>query len=46
MDGVIVNEINRCPLTPTVSKTSAGVLEMVEVNSVLDPPAFLTRKRA
>ncbi len=37
---MLVNEINRCPLTPTVDKTSAGALELLEINCVANPLNF------
>lgn len=37
----MVNEINRCPLTPTVDKTSAGALELLEINCVSNPLNFI-----
>ena len=40
-DGILVDEENRCPLTPTVSKTSAGALELIEVNCVKNPKDLL-----
>ena len=37
VDGVIVDENKRCPLTPTVSRTSAGALELSDVYCTPNP---------
>ena len=41
IDGLIVDETERCPLTTTVSKTSAGALELMEINCLSNPDEFL-----
>jgi len=42
-DGIIVNEDSTCPLNSTVSKTSSGAMEIMEVNSVNNVFYFLIR---
>ena len=42
VDGIIVDEHRRCPLTPTVSRTSAGALELTDIFCVPDPVEFFT----
>ena len=41
VDGIILDEHKRCPLTPTVSKTSAGALELLDVFCVPSPVDFI-----
>ena len=41
VDGILVNEKNRCPLTSTVNKVSVGALELMEINCVKEPFPFL-----
>lgn len=46
VDFVFVDHVNRCPLTSTVSRTSAGALELMEVYSSEDPVKLLTDAKA
>jgi len=41
VDGVIVDKFSRCPLTPTVSRTSAGALELKDVYCTENPTEFI-----
>ena len=45
VDFVIVDHFSRCPLTATVSRTSAGALELMEVFSTANPVQFLSDAR-
>jgi len=38
---LLVSSKNRCPLNSTVSKTSSGALELINVHSVADPLGFI-----
>lgn len=40
VDGILVSEKNRCPLTPAVNKVSVGALELMEINCIREPPMF------
>ncbi|KAL4460584.1 hypothetical protein ABPG73_010505 [Tetrahymena malaccensis] len=41
VDNVVVDEFSRCPLNPTVSKTSSGALEVMDIYCTPDPVEFL-----
>ena len=41
VDAIIVNKLNSCGLTPTVSKVSAGALEFIPLHSVKFVSKFL-----
>ncbi|XP_009072453.1 PREDICTED: rRNA methyltransferase 1, mitochondrial, partial [Acanthisitta chloris] len=41
VDRVVTSQRNSCPLTPTVSKASAGVMEVFDVYSTDDLQSFL-----
>ncbi|MEE6526004.1 hypothetical protein FKM82_026368, partial [Ascaphus truei] len=45
VDKVVISKKNSCPLTPVVSKASAGVMEVSEVYGTDDLQAFLQTKR-
>jgi len=34
VDGIVVNKLNACGLTPVVSKVSSGALEFIPIYSV------------
>lgn len=40
---LLVGSKNRCPLNSTVSKTSSGALELINIHSVANPVDFLQR---
>lgn len=42
VDFVVVDHVNRCPLTSTVSRTSAGALELMDVYSSATPEKLLS----
>ncbi|XP_019401188.1 PREDICTED: rRNA methyltransferase 1, mitochondrial [Crocodylus porosus] len=44
VDQVVMSRSNSCPLTPVVSKASAGAMEILEVYSTDDIPRFLKAK--
>ncbi|XP_069470794.1 rRNA methyltransferase 1, mitochondrial isoform X2 [Ambystoma mexicanum] len=44
VDKVVTSQTNSCPLTPVVSKASAGTMELLEVYGTNDLPAFLQAK--
>ncbi|XP_030089358.2 rRNA methyltransferase 1, mitochondrial isoform X2 [Serinus canaria] len=46
VDRVVATHSNSCPLTPTVSKASAGAMEVFDVYSTDDLQGFLKAKRA
>ncbi|KAM3660990.1 rRNA methyltransferase 1, mitochondrial isoform 1-T1 [Ammospiza maritima maritima] len=46
VDRVVATRSNSCPLTPIVSKASAGTMEVFDVYSTDDLPAFLKAKSA
>ncbi|NWR89786.1 MRM1 methyltransferase, partial [Furnarius figulus] len=46
VDRVVTSHRNSCPLTPTVSKASAGVMEVFDVYSTDDLQSFLKAKAA
>ncbi|NXX23342.1 MRM1 methyltransferase, partial [Podargus strigoides] len=46
VDRVVTTEGNSCPLTPTVSKASSGVMEVFDVYSTDDLQSFLKAKTA
>jgi tRNA G18 (ribose-2'-O)-methylase SpoU len=37
---VFVDDFSKCPLTPTVSKTSAGALELIDIIKIRDKANF------
>ena len=43
---VIVNSFSKCPLTPAVSKASAGALELIDVYAVRNPEELLNVMQA
>ncbi|XP_065709230.1 rRNA methyltransferase 1, mitochondrial [Patagioenas fasciata] len=46
VDRVVTSQRNSCPLTPTVSKASSGVMEVFDVYSTDDLRSFLKAKSA
>ncbi|XP_006016132.1 rRNA methyltransferase 1, mitochondrial [Alligator sinensis] len=44
VDQVVMSRSNSCPLTPVVSKASAGAMEILDVYSTDDIPRFLKAK--
>ncbi|XP_051850042.1 rRNA methyltransferase 1, mitochondrial [Antechinus flavipes] len=44
VDKVITSQINSCPLTPVVSKASAGVMEVMDIFATDDLPGLLKDK--
>ncbi|XP_032860747.2 rRNA methyltransferase 1, mitochondrial [Tyto alba] len=46
VDRVVATQRNSCPLTPTVSKASSGVMEVFDVYSTDDLQSFLKTKTA
>ncbi|XP_004870459.1 rRNA methyltransferase 1, mitochondrial isoform X1 [Heterocephalus glaber] len=44
VDKIIISRRNSCPLTPIVSKASAGAMEVMDVFSTNDLPGFLQAK--
>ncbi|XP_074118124.1 rRNA methyltransferase 1, mitochondrial [Sminthopsis crassicaudata] len=44
VDKVVTTQINSCPLTPVVSKASAGVMEVMDVFATDDLPGLLKDK--
>ncbi|NXW84861.1 MRM1 methyltransferase, partial [Alopecoenas beccarii] len=46
VDRVVTSQRNSCPLTPTVSKASSGVMEIFDVYSTDDLRSFLKAKSA
>lgn len=40
---LLVGSKNRCPLNSTVSKTSSGALELIDIHSVADPLGFIQK---
>ncbi|XP_009468228.1 PREDICTED: rRNA methyltransferase 1, mitochondrial [Nipponia nippon] len=46
VDRVVTSQRNSCPLTPTVSKASSGVMEVFDVYSTGDLRSFLKAKTA
>jgi len=46
VDGVVVSEKNSAPLSPVVSKASAGAMELMKVHSTRNLVSFLEEARA
>lgn len=46
VDFIVVDHYNRCPLSSTVSRTSAGALELLDVYSAIDSVALLEEAKS
>lgn len=42
VEKIVVNGKNKCPLSPTVSKVSAGALEFIDIHMTNDVKGFFT----